>query len=84
MLSGVNTACNSEWNMACNSPRVSFRVKHTCHSERSEESAAGAVVESYQPVAKSSHVGFAFSINATFLSRRQPLISFSRAMAAWM
>src|ERR1700683_4593081 len=34
--------------------------------------------------AKSSHVGFVFSISAIFLARLQPLISFSRRIAALM
>src|ERR1700691_1782523 len=34
--------------------------------------------------AKSSHVGFVFSISAIFLARLQPLISFSRRIAARM
>jgi hypothetical protein len=34
------------------------------------------------PALKSSHKGFAVSINATFLLRRQSLICFSRTIAA--
>jgi hypothetical protein len=35
----------------------------------------------HHPAAKSSHVGFTFSINTTFSARFQSLSSFSRAIA---
>ena len=52
-----------------------------CHSDRREESACLSGSVSPQSAAKSSHVGFEGSINATFFSRRHFLISVSRAMA---
>jgi hypothetical protein len=45
-----------------------------CHSDRREESAFFAGIGLPQSAAKSSHVGFEGSMNATFSSRRHFLI----------
>src|SRR5712692_694707 len=52
-----------------------------CHPERSEGSALPLLVSPYQSAARSSHAGLRSLISAIFFSRRQALISFSRAMA---
>ena len=69
-------------------PRVSALLLH-CHHERSEGPAFPAPTTGLrssigfpQSAAKSSHVEFSRSISATRLARSQPLISFSRWMAA--
>jgi hypothetical protein len=49
-----------------------------CHPERSE----GPRISSYSIAERSVHFGFNVSINAFFLLRRQPLISFSRLIAS--